>query len=155
MSHFAEQLKQLRAEKGISQKKLAEHLHVSQNAIFQWENEKCEPSIEMIEKISIFFDVHPSVLMGWSYETIDSDYHEFIDLFLGWAEERGLNCDFSHDYKTLLRNDGEQSLFIYKNKKIYEFTPNELKMYHVFLNCFFDAQLELKIKNEDFLKDEE
>lgn len=65
MPYFAEHLKQLRKDNKVSQKKLAEYLNVSQNAVFQWENEKCEPSIDMIEKIAKYFHVTPNYLMGW------------------------------------------------------------------------------------------
>lgn len=65
MPRLAECLKELRTNRKISQKTLAEYLNVSQNAVFQWENEKCEPSLEMIEKIAHYFEVTPDFLMGW------------------------------------------------------------------------------------------
>lgn len=65
MPGFTDRLKQLRIEKHITQKELAGFLNVTQNAIFNWENGKREPSIEMIEKIANYFNVSPSYLMGW------------------------------------------------------------------------------------------
>lgn len=55
MSHFAKGLKELRLERGLTQSALAKELNVTQNAIFNWENEKREPSIEMIQKIANYF----------------------------------------------------------------------------------------------------
>lgn len=55
MSYFANGLKQLRLEHGLTQAALARELHVTQNAIFNWENEKREPSIDMIYKIADYF----------------------------------------------------------------------------------------------------
>ena len=62
MSHFAKGLKELRLERGLTQSALAKELNVTQNAIFNWENEKREPSIEMIQKIANYFST--SLLNG-------------------------------------------------------------------------------------------
>ncbi len=56
MSHFANGLKQLRLERDLTQAALAKELKVTQNAIFNWENEKREPNLDMIEKIANYFD---------------------------------------------------------------------------------------------------
>lgn len=56
MSHFANGLKQLRLEHNLTQAALAKDLNVTQNAIFNWENEKREPNLNMIEKIADYFD---------------------------------------------------------------------------------------------------
>ena len=66
MSDFANRLKQLRTENKITQKELGSYLNVTQNAIFNWENKKTEPSIETIEKIANYFNVNPAYLTGWS-----------------------------------------------------------------------------------------
>lgn len=55
MSHFATGLKQLRLEHGLTQAALAKELSVTQNAIFNWENEKREPNLDMIRKIAEYF----------------------------------------------------------------------------------------------------
>jgi len=56
MSHFANGLKQLRIEYGLTQSALAKELNVTQNAVFNWENEKREPNIDMIQKIVNYFN---------------------------------------------------------------------------------------------------
>ena len=56
MSHFANGLKRLRIERGLTQSALAKELNVTQNAIFNWENEKREPNLEMIRKIADYFN---------------------------------------------------------------------------------------------------
>lgn len=56
MSHFANGLKQLRIEHGLTQSALANELNVTQNAIFNWENEKREPNLDMIRKIAEYFN---------------------------------------------------------------------------------------------------
>lgn len=63
MSKFSNRLKQLRKENNLTQKQLADILHVSQNAIYNWENEKREPSLEMLNKIAAYFNVSLDYLM--------------------------------------------------------------------------------------------
>lgn len=53
---FAENLKQLRASKGLSQKDLAELLGVDQRTISAWETKICEPSLELLAKLCEIFD---------------------------------------------------------------------------------------------------
>ncbi len=69
MSKFACILKQLRLEHSITQKELASVLNVSQNAIFNWENEKREPPIDTIIKIAEYFNVSVDYLMGTNTDT--------------------------------------------------------------------------------------
>lgn len=73
MADFANRLKQLRLSKGLTQKELGNLLNVSQNAIFNWENNKREPSIEIIEMLADYFNVSKSYLMGWDEETEEQD----------------------------------------------------------------------------------
>lgn len=65
MARFPQRLNQLRTTRKVTQKELADHLHVSQNAVFNWENGKREPSIDVIEKIADYFGVSYSSMMGW------------------------------------------------------------------------------------------
>lgn len=68
MSIFSDRLKHLRNEHHLSQVALAKELHVSQNAIYNWENDKRGVSLETISKIADFFNVSPSFLIGWENE---------------------------------------------------------------------------------------
>ena len=53
---FAENLKRFRIENNLSQKTLAEKLNVNFRTISAWEKSVCEPSLEMLVKISELFD---------------------------------------------------------------------------------------------------
>ena len=70
MSAFPQRLKYLRTTNNISQKKLASTLHVSQNAIYNWENGKSEASYSTLEQLARFFKVTCSFLMGWDSPTV-------------------------------------------------------------------------------------
>ncbi len=64
MNYFAERLKELRQEKGITQKALAESLGYNQSMISFWENGVNEPTESAIRKVAIFFDVPTDYLLG-------------------------------------------------------------------------------------------
>ncbi len=66
MPEFARRLKELRTQRQITQKELAAALNVSQNAIYNWENEKREPSIQMISKIAGVLEVTEQELLGYT-----------------------------------------------------------------------------------------
>ena len=57
MNEVKTSIKQLRQDKGISQEQLAEQLHVTRQAVSNWENGKTQPDIETLTQIAEFFDV--------------------------------------------------------------------------------------------------
>ncbi len=59
-------LRELRDEKGLSQKQLAEVLGYTQGSISEWERGATEPSIENILRLCEFFDVSTDCLLGIS-----------------------------------------------------------------------------------------
>ncbi|MBO7136579.1 MAG: helix-turn-helix transcriptional regulator, partial [Spirochaetaceae bacterium] len=54
--NFADKLKELRKQKGISQEQLAEKIHVSRQAITKWETGIGIPDIENLLAISSLFN---------------------------------------------------------------------------------------------------
>ncbi len=64
MKEFGERLKELRAEKGITQKQLASVLNVSGNTVHSWECDKQEPSMAMLLVLSAYFEVSLDYLFG-------------------------------------------------------------------------------------------
>ena len=61
--NFANKLKELRQEKGISQAKLAEDIYVSRSAIAKWENGLGIPSDESLELLAKYFNVSEDELL--------------------------------------------------------------------------------------------
>jgi len=64
MEKFQERLKELRSEKGWTQKKLAQILQTTDDSIFSWERGRSQPSLETICKICKCFDVSADYLLG-------------------------------------------------------------------------------------------
>lgn len=69
MSTMAERIKQLRNERGMTQEELGKIVGVQKQAIWKYENGNVTNMKQStIRKLSDFFDVSPSYLMGYSDE---------------------------------------------------------------------------------------
>lgn len=64
MSKFAERLKELREDKGLSLKQLAKALNISDVALGRWEKGTRIPNIETLEQLSKFFKVTTDYMLG-------------------------------------------------------------------------------------------
>lgn len=64
MKIFAERMKELRKEKGLSQAGLASALGVSFSVVCYWETDRAEPTAPNLVKIADFFDVSADFLLG-------------------------------------------------------------------------------------------
>lgn len=59
-----EGLKQIRKERGLTQLKVAMDLNISREALSHYENDKREPSIELLIKMSEYFNVSVDFLIS-------------------------------------------------------------------------------------------
>jgi len=57
-------IKELREEKGLTQKQLGKEMGVASNTICNWEVGTREPDIATIKKLAKFFDVSTDYLLG-------------------------------------------------------------------------------------------
>ena len=64
MATFEERLRQLRKEKGLSQKELAEALNVANTTVSIWERGLRKPETDTLEKVRNFFGVSLAYLLG-------------------------------------------------------------------------------------------
>ena len=65
---FQDIFKQLRKDRGIGQVALAEALGVSKGVISFWEMGRNEPSLQMLKKIAVYFEVTTDYLVGLENE---------------------------------------------------------------------------------------
>jgi transcriptional regulator with XRE-family HTH domain len=63
---FSNRLKILRQEKDLSLRDLAHLTGIGRTTLQQYESKKCEPSLKMILKISVFFGVTFDFLVGYT-----------------------------------------------------------------------------------------
>ena len=97
---FAEKLKSIRKQAGMSQEQLAEKLSVSRQAVTKWETDAGIPDIENIMAISALFDISIDELLSnergakkptdYLYESIteyDIDEPKRYDMKFGGAKQ--------------------------------------------------------------------
>lgn len=63
---FADRLKELRKEKGMTQIQLAQELGVSKGTVAMWELEKRQPNFDMVNRLSVIFDRRIDYILGYS-----------------------------------------------------------------------------------------
>ena len=61
---FSERLKELRTDKGLSQKQLANKVNLSDVAICLWEQNKRVPNLDAVIALADFFDVSLDYIAG-------------------------------------------------------------------------------------------
>lgn len=77
---FADKLRQLRMSRGLTQRKLAESVGLSQSAVGMYESNAREPDFATIERFARFFRVPFSSLTP-SDEVIDDEFvHQIADV---------------------------------------------------------------------------
>ena len=85
---LAERLKQLRAEKGMTQVQLAQMLDVSKGTVAMWETSKRKPSFEILSKLSDIFDRRMDYILGYSDDASSPQpTEEELDQLGSWAAE--------------------------------------------------------------------
>ena len=89
---LAERLKQLRAEKGMTQVQLAQMLDVSKGTVAMWETSKRKPSFEILSKLSDIFDRRMDYIIGYSDDASSPQPPEEELAQLGcWAAEDSMH----------------------------------------------------------------
>lgn len=102
--HLAENLTQLRHNKGITQEKLADFLGVSKASVSKWETGQSLPDIAQLPRLAAFYDVSIDALMGYepqlSMAEIKDYYEKFAEEFVtnGFEETLSRIRDFIRMY---------------------------------------------------------
>lgn len=66
-------LKKLRLERNLSQQKLADQFGITQQAIFNYENDITEPDIYMLKSFASFFHTSVDYIIGYTDNPITHD----------------------------------------------------------------------------------
>lgn len=72
---YAQNLKELRKERKMTQKQLANALQISQSILCDYENARSEPTANIIIKIALFFNVSADYLLGLENEDGTKTYN--------------------------------------------------------------------------------
>ena len=70
MTEFAKHLQLLRKQANLSQEEVAEHLHISRQAISKWEQGQSTPDIDTCIKLCELLKVTPNYLL-WGYDNTE------------------------------------------------------------------------------------
>lgn len=121
--NFAEKLKTLRKQTGLSQEKLAEKMGVSRQAVTKWETDAGLPDIENLVAVSKLFGVPLEELIGpgaqapkksdFFYESVteyDAMGQKPFDIHVGGAKEITLSVTDSEKVRVLLASDTLKTL---------------------------------------------
>jgi len=80
MASFSERLKELRKDKGVTQKAMAEFLGMVEQAYQMYEYGKREPNHETTIKLADFFEVSVDYLLGRVNYFLDADGNIVVDV---------------------------------------------------------------------------
>ena len=69
MKTFGQKLKALRIQKGWTQKRLAERIHIDRTTYAKYESDKVKPPMEVWLYLCIVLDTDPNYLLGWGNRT--------------------------------------------------------------------------------------
>ena len=76
---FSEQIRELRKENHLTQEEMATRLHVTRQAVSNWENGKNLPDIEMLMEISLTFQISLDRLIFGGEEKMNDMAEKLID----------------------------------------------------------------------------
>ena len=96
--NFAENLKCLRKEKGVTQEKLSEALGVSAQSISRWELGICYPDIEMLPAIANYFGTTVDGLLSNDTRSKEKDMEIFNETLDKLSDETTECIDFIKEY---------------------------------------------------------
>lgn len=83
---FGNNIKKLREKKGLSQKKLAEEIGVTQQSLSKWEQNKTRPDYEILLNLSKIFNVSTDYILN-NEMVFDED--EKIIILKNWLIKKG------------------------------------------------------------------
>ena len=87
MSVIGKNIKKNRSEKGMTQVQLAENLHVTRQAVSNWEQGKTQPDVETLSAIAEVFDVPVEELIYGS----ESHTHRDSKIVIEKTTEKGID----------------------------------------------------------------
>lgn len=100
-------IKELRKNKRMTQKELADVLHVSQQTIGSWETERAIPGADTLEQLADYFDVSTDYLLGRKENDIKiTNNDKQVDL-TGIGQKEDEEKSFSYEGREIPKQDLE------------------------------------------------
>jgi len=92
MIEFGKQLKQLRRERGVSQKFIAEQLGISRQAVSKWESDTAQPDLDNLVKLSEVLEVSVDTLVGRASTETTVNFNEQKSADSNASDKRPIVC---------------------------------------------------------------
>lgn len=147
--NFAENLKRLRKEKGITQEKLAETLGVSAQSVSRWELSICYPDLEMLPPLANYFGVTVDHLLSNDIVSKEQD-GEIFEKTVNRLSDRTTECiDFVKKYcQKYPENDYYAYQLVYAIKRYAVGDRAKTEKYMPLLLKNVERLLETKYRNQ-------
>lgn len=89
---FAERIKELRKQKGLTQVKLAEAVGMSKGTVAMWETGKRQPNFDTLNDLSDLFDKRIDYILGYSNDPSSPNPTEGeLDQMAAWTAEENFH----------------------------------------------------------------
>ncbi len=85
--YTGKKIAELRKEKNLTQKELADKLHVTDKAVSKWERGVNFPDLSLMEELAVALDTTPSILLGLEDATKEEVVTSFAELSSQQSEE--------------------------------------------------------------------
>jgi len=144
----------LRKENGLTQKDLARELNISDKAVSRWETGMSSPSVDMLYRISKYFNISFNDLLTARVSTDESDDNIVEDIIEEMSEIKKKN---SKKIKTIVIS-AISIIIILAMTIIFTHSYNRFKVYKINIESeelYYNSgvYIETKIKDTLFLKD--
>ena len=73
MIKVSKNIKKFRKQSGLTQEQLAEQMHLTRQAISNWENDKCQPDIESVARLAEVFGVSVEEMIYGSLKNVGTE----------------------------------------------------------------------------------
>lgn len=149
---FAQRLRELRIEKDLSQKELADVLDISNRTISMYETGNSEPNVDILVKLSKFFEVTSDYLVGFVDDKTATNTYTKLQKYIELSEISGTLEEVATTLMTAT-DELESSLnFIAENlqgsKNYLEQPKSYILIFHLLYKTLIDLQEEVNALEE-------
>ena len=110
--NFAENFKQLRKNKGLTQEKLAEVLGVTPQSVSRWELSVCYPDLELLPPIANYFGVSVDSLLSNDMDSKKRDRTIFREMIGRLSDETTERIEFVLEYVKKYPESNEYAYYL-------------------------------------------
>ncbi|MGM9884540.1 helix-turn-helix domain-containing protein [Streptococcus hyointestinalis] len=135
MSSFTTKLKQLRKQKKLTQKEIAEQIGIKQNTYSDWETGRTQPNLDYLSKLAHILDTTTDELLG----------RQVIDVTDKTEEERkAILYDKLETMYNTFQSMKKSGLDIEKAHQLIDLTGNE-PFYHGLLEAVYSDKVDVSL----------